>query len=111
MKFYINEVQTKDSDWNHRCIGLFTNNEWNGAGNFCGWYAIEYYTNTTLLAYGIQNRSGGWTYNSLYPFDKIEYKNEYYNEIPIGSVIWEESFEAKDIDEALEIFSQQKWRD
>ena len=70
MKFYVNQVdipkedrtpihidvpEGKDiRDIDVRYVGLFRGREWEGRGNFCGWYGGEYYKDTTLVAYGIQ---------------------------------------------------------
>lgn len=110
MKFYVNEIHNiADSDWDHQCIGLFTNNKWVGEGNFCGWYGIEYYLDTTLIAYGIQLKEGNRGYDPTDPFNEIKYVNQYYDKIMIRSIIGEESFEANDVEEALKIFSEQNW--
>ena len=112
MKFYVNEIHNiEDSDWDHQCIGLFTSNKWVGEGNFCGWYGIEYYLDTTLIAYGIQLKEGNRRYDPTDPFNEIKYVNQYYDKIMIRSIIGEESFEANDVEEALKIFSEQKWRE
>lgn len=112
MKFYVNEIHNiEDSDWDHQCIGLFTSNKWVGEGNFCGWYGIEYYLDTTLIAYGIQLKEGNRGYDPTDPFNEIKYVNQYYDKIMIRSIIGEESFEANDVEEALKIFSEQKWRE
>lgn len=110
MKFYINQVETRDSSWDYQCIGLFTNNEWQGEGNFCGYYGSEYYLNTTLIAYGIQAKTGNYPYDPLYPFNYVKIVNSSYEKIQIGSDMWEESFECDNEIEALNIFAQQKWR-
>ena len=64
MTFYVNQAQAPLSDWEHQCIALFDGNKWAGEGNFCGYYAAEYYLDTTILAYGIQLRKGCTIYNS-----------------------------------------------
>lgn len=110
MKFYINKVQHK-SDWTKQCIGLFTNNEWDAEGNFCGYYGAEYYLNTMLLAYGVQKRSGGQIVDFKAPFDGgfFENINEHYDKILIGSSMWEKCIEADSVEEALKIFKSQTW--
>lgn len=52
--YYINEVKLLESSWDCVIIGLFTEENWSGEGSFCGWYSMEYYNNTTLLAIGYQ---------------------------------------------------------
>ena len=110
MKFYVNEIHSvPESDWYHQCMGLFTDNEWEGEGNFCGWYSAEYYLDTTLIAYGIQLLEGNRGYDPFYPFSEVKYVNQHYDKIAIRSIIGQESFEANDIEEALKIFSEQNW--
>ena len=111
MVFYINEVYLPESDWNHQCIGLFDSNNWEGSGNFCGWYARECYINTRLLAYGIQLKPGNKLYDPKYPFDGgfCENHNKYYERITIGSCYWERKLEADSIEEAIEMFKNQTW--
>lgn len=109
--FYVNEVRLPESDWNHRCIGLFDSKEWDGRGSFCGYYASEYYLNTTLLAYGIQLKEGCKIYNPKAPFDGgfFENVNKRFDEVKIGSEMWEREFEAESVEEAIQIFKSQSW--
>ena len=110
MTFYVNEVNLPESDWNHRCIGLFDNNEWDGRGNFCGYYGAEYYLNTTLLVYGIQLIEGNRIYNPKAPFDGGIYESgEHFDEILIGSGMWEKKIEANSVEEAIDIFITRSW--
>lgn len=112
MTFYINEVPSRnESDWHHRCIGLFTNNEFKGEGSCCGWYGAEYYLNTDLLAMGIQLVDGGSPIKFRHPFDggfRI-FENQHYDKIHIGSCMFEEEFEANSVEEAIDIFRRQQW--
>lgn len=111
MTFYVNQVHLPESDWNHQYIGLFDNNEWAGKGSFCGYYGAEFYRNTTLLAYGIQLRPGNLSYDPKAPFDGGFFGsvNRRYEEIPIGSGLWEKRIEASSAEEAVEIFKAQCW--
>ena len=112
MTFYINEVPgLKESDWHHRCIGLFTNNEFKGEGSFCGWYGAEYYLNTELLAYGIQLVEGCQPIKFRHPFDGGFYicEKQHYDKIHIGSCMYEHAFEADSVEEAIDIFRSQNW--
>ena len=112
MTFYINEVPSlKESDWKHRCIGLFTNNEFKGEGYFCGWYGAEYYLDTDLLAFGIQLVDGGSPIKFRCPFDGGFYicENQHYDKIRIGSGMFEKEFEADSVEEAIDIFRRQAW--
>lgn len=111
MTFYINQVNLPESDWKHRCIGLFDNNEWEGRGSFCGYYGAEFYKNTTLLAYGIQLITGNESYDPKAHFDGGFFAdvNTYYDKICIGSGMWEIKLEADSEKEAIEIFKAQNW--
>lgn len=111
MTFYVNEVELPESSWSRQCVGLFDNNTWNGKGNFCGYYGAEFYLNTTLLAYGIQLRTGNLSYNPKAPFDGgfVENVNKHFDEIRIGSGMWEIKIEADTIEEAIQIFKDQSW--
>ncbi len=109
MTFYINEVDTEESDWEHECIGLFSEANWIGEGNFCGWYGAEFYTNTTLIAYGIQLGHSNM-YNPKRPFNGgFKVVNKYYDKIMIGSCYWTKQFKADSIEEAIRIFKNQEW--
>ena len=111
MTFYVNQAQTPMSDWEHQCIALFDSNKWAGEGNFCGYYAAEYYLDTTILAYGIQLRKGCAVYNPKAPFDGgfFENVNANFNKVPIGSALWEVKIEANSVEEAVRIFKTQSW--
>ena len=109
MTFYINKVDTEESDWEHECIGLFSEANWIGEGNFCGWYGAEFYTNTTLIAYGIQLGHSNM-YNPKRPFNGgFKVVNKYYDKIMIGSCYWTKQFKANSVEEAIRIFKNQKW--
>lgn len=111
MTFYVNAVHLKEYGWNEQCIGLFDNNEWDGRGSFCGYYGAEFYLNTTLIAYGVQLRHGGMPHDPKAPFDGgfHENVNRYFDEIAIGSGMWEKKIEANSAEEAIEIFRTQSW--
>ena len=111
MTFYVNQAQAPLSDWEHQCIALFDGNKWDGEGNFCGYYAAEYYLDTTILAYGIQLRKGCTIYNPKAPFDGgfFENVNAHFNKVPIGSALWEVKIEANSVEEAVRIFKSQSW--
>ena len=109
MTFYINQIHTDESDWNHEYIGLFDKENWIGEGNFCGWYGAEYYRDTTLIAYGIQLGHSG-IYNPKRPFNGgFKVVNKYYDKIGIGSCYWTKQFKADSIEEAIRIFKNQEW--
>ena len=111
MTFYVNQAEAPMSDWNRQCIALFDSNKWTGEGNFCGYYAAEYYLDTTILAYGIQLRKGNAVYNPKAPFDGgvFENVNAHFNKVPIGSALWEVKIEADSVEEAVRIFKSQSW--
>lgn len=111
MTFYVNAVHLDEHGWNERCIGLFDNNKWDGRGSFCGYYGVEFYLDTTLIAYGVQLKNGSSIYNPKAPFDGGFYANvnRHFDEIGIGSGMWENIIEADSIEEAVEIFRNQSW--
>lgn len=111
MTFYINKVRLPESDWHTRCIGLFDSNKWDGRGSFCGYYGSEYYLDTTLLVYGVQLNQGGKPYDPKAPFEGGIYEAyEHYDEIMIGSGLWEQKIEADSVEEAVDIFITRSWR-
>ena len=110
MTFYINKIHIDDSNWKDEYIGLFNDHEWEGQGNFCGWYGQEFFKNTTLIAYGIQTGRRFNMYLPKYPFDGgFKIVNQYYDEIGIGSCFYTRSFEADSVEEAIKIFKNQEW--
>lgn len=109
MTFYINKVCIDVLDQRHECIGLFSDTNWVGEGNFCGWYGAEFYTKTTLIAYGIQLGHSSM-YNPKRPFDGgFKVVNQYYDKIAIGSCYWTKQFTADSVEEAINIFKNQEW--
>ena len=112
VKFYVNRIgYPEDSLGIDKTIskteyyGLFDSNDWDGIGNFCGWYGIEYYKNTNLLAYMIK-------YSNEYgTFAMVKEYNRHYDKIVIGSIYLQKVIEADSIEEAIEIFKKQyeKW--
>jgi len=77
---------------------------------FVDGYGAEFYSNTTLIAYGIQKRNGGEPYNAKASFDGgFKVVNRHYDEIMIGSGLWESEFNADGVNEAIEIFKSQSW--
>lgn len=112
MKFYVNMIgypeDSLDIDKtmnNAEYYGLFDSNDCDGIGNFCGWYSIEYYKNTNLLAYMIRYR------NDSGKFAMVKEYNRHYDQIAIGSIYLQKVIEADSIEEAIEIFKSQyeKW--
>lgn len=113
MTFYVNEVNLPGGECNNRYIGLFDSNKWDGRGNFCGYYGSEYYLDTNLLAYGVQLDKLCEIYNPKSPFNGGFFSNvnKHFDEIKIGSGMWERKFTANSIEEAIEIFRTQSWED
>ena len=111
MTFYVNCVYFPNDHLYHRYIGLFDSNKWAGRGNFCGYYGAEYYLDTNLLAYGIQLNGAGTIYDPKRPFDGGFFANvnKHFDEIKIGSEMWERKFDAANIEEAIKIFEKQEW--
>lgn len=111
MKFYINSLHDSQlgSSWNSKIIGLFDNNEWQGEGSFCGWYGSEYFLNTNLIAYFIQEDRGGQPYNPKYKYNEFHVVNSHYDKANIGSGMWTIEIEATKKEEAIEKFKNQSW--
>lgn len=108
-KYYINQV-SKFSSYDEMCIGLFTNNNWSGEGNFCGWYGAEYYNDTILLAfYIIDNPQIYRPKGSSHKVEKLY--NEYFDKINIGSCYWESTLDAKNDEEAIKKFFNEDFKD
>ena len=106
-KFYINAILDK-STMNKTCIGLFTNHKPVGEGSFCGWYAAEFFLNTTLLAYGFIPRESPIDFKVEFIDDVVE-DGTYYDKIAIGTDIWTRTIEARNAEEAIQIFKNQSW--
>lgn len=111
--YYINKVNLPESNWNCSIIGLFTNENWTGEGSFCGWYGVEYYNNTTLLAIGYQKEKniGGKIYNPKNKFTDTKIIKKEYDKIIIGSIIWTKKIYAENDEQAIKIFFEQSWED
>ena len=111
MTFYVNVIYPKEHKYETQFVGLFTNNKWEGRGNFCGWYGAEFYLDTILLAYGL-HKGHVCPVDLKAPFDGGVWPcpdDNYYDEIHIGSGYWEKKFEADSFEEAREIFAKQAW--
>lgn len=109
--YYVNEVKLAESSWDCDIIGLFTEENWTGEGSFCGWYSMEYYNNTTLLAIGYQEEKGigGKGYNPKKKFTRTKILKKTLDQILIGSGLWSKSFCAENDEQAIEIFLKQEW--
>lgn len=104
--YYVNKFYLKNAyesaDYGIGCIGLFTNRDWCGEGNCCGWYSSEYYQNTTLLAYF---RSIPYQYNPKDKRSAVGKCGKHFDKFPIGTDIWTIEFQAKDDEEAIKKFA------
>lgn len=86
-------------------VGLFKREKWEGIGNFCGWYACEFYLGADLLAYYIKNGN---------PFGE-EIKKEvkrvdaHFNKIKIQSIYSQKEILAENDEEAIEKFTNEKY--
>lgn len=113
-KFYVNvvcgETITKQPPYGQMIIGLFKQCKSKGVGNFCGYYANEYYINTEMYAYYIADCNG--VYKPEARISEVTFLEQpiKYNEIQIGSHMWTKVIEAESIEEAVELFAEAKWR-
>ena len=91
-------------------IGLFKGGEFLGEGNFSGWYANEFYTDTTLIAYYILNEAGG-NAGALtgVPVGDVVRVNTEYKKIQIRTIMLEKKFEAENDGEAFTKFWTQQF--
>jgi len=65
------------------------NGEWEGHGNFCGWYSNEFYKNVSI--YGILDKD----YNIIELYDKPQEKEK----LCIYSIMWGGNRRAKTIED------------
>lgn len=111
MTYYVNKVYLSDvipgidGVSPHKFyVGLFTNNTHQGEGTCCGWYGSEKYIDTTLI--------GFYQFDNSSPIDFKKKLSEavrcniHFDEISIGSAIWECILNADSDDEAFEDFSK-----
>lgn len=113
MKYSVNKIKLKESSWTKDFIGLFRGTpECTGEGNFCGYYAIEYFNHAFLLAqYSRESEDqGAKVYNSKgQPHTEESIVKKYIKKIPIGSGMWTKTFEAKDDEEAIRKFFAEEY--
>ena len=91
-------------------IGLFGEHGFEGRDNFCGWYAVEYYTNTELYAHYFADGSGLYSPEKRVSEVITHDPAIKYNEVSIGSCYWERYIEAETLEEAIEKFKNGDWR-
>lgn len=102
MTYYVNRVNDY-SDSRTEAIGLFTKTNWTGEGNFCGWYGIEYFNDTKLIAYYIIPNSSMYKPKGQEHIDE-QVVNKYFKKIAIGSCYWTIEFQAENEEEAIKQF-------
>lgn len=92
MKYTINQVRDNDTKY----VALFAEHEFEGKGNFCGWYGAEFYTDARMIAFCKGERIP----------ENIQNCNEVYREVQIWSCIVEQPFEANNDKEAIDKFTE-----
>lgn len=105
--YYINIAHLKaerPDEVDQEVVALFTENNHSGEGNFCGWYASEFYNNTKMIAFYKNRKLLGQV--SWEPKSEIEVENRFYPKIRIGSGYWEKIIQAESDDEALKHFEK-----
>ena len=111
MLFYVNsfdgETLGLPSVYPNNRVGLFTKCESKGKGNFCGYYAVEYYLDTTLYAH---YDAKGSHYAPEKRISDVRVCNIPCEKIMIGSAMWTLVIEADTVEEAIEKFKNAQWR-
>ena len=82
-----------------RGFGLFDGGQFNGKGNFCGWYSYECYKNVDLIALKPTKKS-----------EDVTIVNEHCDEIQIDTCYWTKYIEAETVEEAIKKFKKGDWR-
>lgn len=99
-KYYINRASLSDGQTIEGNTGemmcLFSEKDWEGKGNFCGWYGVEFYNNAHIIAYCPGERIAENVKSVDVSFDKVI----------IWSCIVEKSFEAENDAAAVEEFKR-----
>lgn len=112
MLFYVNAFYGTEiglpSNYPNDHIGLFAKCESKGEGNFCGYYASEYYLDTTLYAH---YDSEGSHYAPEKRISDVRICNIPCKKIAIGSGMWTKVIEADTLKEAIEKFKNAQFRD
>lgn len=103
MKYKINQA-TIEFPSKHDCVGLFSyDSKWEGRGNFCGWYGIEYYIDGTLIAYYEIDKQMIWSPKGHKHLSEVVC-NKKFKEMMISSCYWEVEIEADNDEEAIKKF-------
>jgi len=96
--YYINQADLIDDQniegHTGKIMCLFSEKTWEGKGNFCGWYGVEFYNNAHIIAYCAGERT----------VDNIKPTDIFFDSVIIFSCIVEHKIEAEDDAEAIEIF-------
>lgn len=101
--YYVNIVRAQDKEGNYiNIVALFTESNWSGEGNFCGWYGSEYYNDTTVIAH-YKNNQNDYLVN-YEPVTGITECDFHFDEIKISSCYHEKIIEAESNKEAVEKF-------
>lgn len=109
-KFYVNSLESRSiKHMGQRIIGLFKQCRAEGRGNFCGYYASEYYLNTELYAY-YEAELGVYRPEARVSKLTICDPAIKFDEVQIGSDMWTLVIEAETVDEAIELFANAAWR-
>lgn len=112
-RYYLNRFEDKtitDTQRDIDMIGLFGDHGFEGRGNFCGWYGIEFYTNTELYAHYFADGSGLYSPEKRVSEVTVHDPTIKYDEVMIGSCYWERYIEAETLEEAIEKFKNADWR-
>lgn len=116
MRFYVNELRDNQLreklgvKWPYNIIALFGEYEWDGVGNFCGWYGAEYFLDTKVYAYYIADATH--FYDPKQRVSDVTVCNPCleYERVGIGSCSWTTVIEADSVEEAIEKFKNFEWK-
>lgn len=98
-KYCINRAELKENQEINGIAGnvmcLFSEWSWEGKGNFCGWYGVEFYNNAKIIAYCTGEKKP----ENVFVYEKV------FEQVIIWSAIVEQTFEAENDEVAIQIFS------
>ena len=99
-KYYVNQADLIDGQEIEGNTGkmmcLFSEKEWEGKGNFCGWYGVEFYNNAHIIAYCAGDRIA----------ENVKSVDVHFDRVIIFSCIVENTFEAENDAAAVEKFKR-----
>lgn len=110
MKYIVDSINISEKralPYGYDIVGLYRDGEWEGRGNFCGWYATEYRVDSVLLAY--------YVIKAQLANQKGEHEKEVVIEDPkpftfsIHSCMSERCFDALNDEEAIFKFFAEEW--